>query len=36
MLPLPPAKSVTATYDGLPGGPIKVAVRLKPAAASAK
>ena len=36
MLPLPPAKSVTATYDGLPGGPFKVTVRLKPAAGLAK
>jgi len=36
MLPLPPAKSVTATYDGLPGGPFKVTVRLKPAAGPAK
>ena len=36
MLPLPPAKSVTATYDGLPGSPIKVTVRLKPAAGPAK
>jgi len=36
MLPLPPAKSVTATYDGLPGGPVKVTVRLKPAAGPAK
>ena len=36
MLPLPPAKSVTATYDGLPGGPIKATVRLKPAPAPAK
>ena len=36
MLPLPPAKSVTATYEGLPGGPLKVTVRLKPAAGTAK
>jgi 2-keto-4-pentenoate hydratase len=36
MLPLPPAKSVTVTYDGLPGGPLKVTVRLKPAAGPAK
>jgi 2-keto-4-pentenoate hydratase len=36
MLPLPPAKSVTATYDGLPGGQLKVTVRLKPAAGPAK
>ncbi len=30
MMPLPPAQSVTATYDGLPGGPLKVTVRIKP------
>jgi len=35
MLPLPPAKSVTVTYDGLPG-PFKVTVRLKPAPGPAK
>ncbi|MEY2409643.1 MAG: hypothetical protein QOF48_2313 [Verrucomicrobiota bacterium] len=29
MMPLPPAKSVTVTYDGLPGGPIKVTVNIK-------
>ena len=30
MMPLPPARSVTVNYDGLPGGPIKVTVRIKP------
>lgn len=30
MMPLPPARSVSVTYDGLPGGPMKVTVRLKP------
>ena len=30
MMPFPPAKSVTVTYDGLPGGPMKVTLRIKP------
>jgi 2-keto-4-pentenoate hydratase len=30
MMPLPPARSVTVTYDGLPGGPMQVTVRIKP------